>query len=74
MTSTKFSLAVVLSGGQQTGGGFHQALTNLRMLLKALPADFSVTVIDSRGSFSQELTELRQKGNLENATVITVPK
>ena len=74
MTSRKFSLAVVLSGGQQTGGGFHQALTNLRMLLKALPADFSVTVIDSRESFSQELRELREQGNLENATVITVPK
>jgi hypothetical protein len=34
MTTAKFSLAVVLSGGQQTGGGFYQALTNLRMLLK----------------------------------------
>lgn len=74
MTTTKFSLAVVLSGGQQTGGGFHQALTNLRMLLNALPADFSVTVIDSRGSFSHELKELREKGNLETANVITLPK
>jgi glycosyltransferase involved in cell wall biosynthesis len=74
MTEKKFSLAVVLSGGQQTGGGFHQALTNLRMLLKALPEEFSVTVVDSRGSFSKELGELEAQGLMGRATVITVPK
>ena len=74
MTEKKFSLTVVLSGGQQTGGGFHQALTNLRMLLRALPEEFSVTVVDSRGSFSKELGELEAEGLMSRATVITVPK
>ena len=74
MTEKKFSLTVVLSGGQQTGGGFHQALTNLRMLLRALPEEFSVTVVDSRGSFSKELGELHAEGLTARATVITVPK
>ena len=74
MTEKKFSLTVVLSGGQQTGGGFHQALTNLRMLLKALPEEFSVTVVDSRRSFSKELEELEAQGLMSRATVITLPK
>ena len=74
MREKKFSLTVVLSGGQQTGGGFHQALTNLRMLLRALPEEFSVTVVDSRGSFSKELGELHAEGLPARATVITVPK
>ena len=74
MTSKNISLTVVLSGGQQTGGGFHQALTNLSVLLKALPAGFSVTIIDSRRSFSDALEELREQGVLENVTVTVLPK
>lgn len=74
MTQRKFSLAVVLAGGQQTGGGYHQAVTNLRMLLRSLPEDFSVTVVDSRGSFSQELDELVSQGLMTRATIVSLPR
>lgn len=74
MTQREFSLAVVLAGGQQTGGGYHQALTNLRMLLRSLPEDFSVTVVDSRGSFSEELDELVSQGLMTRATIVSLPR
>lgn len=74
MTDKSFNLTVVLSGGQQTGGGFHQALTNLRMLLTSLPEHFVVTIIDSKRSFSRELAELQEQGLMSRATVVSLPR
>lgn len=75
MTSVNsFSLAVVLSGGQQTGGGYHQSVTNLRMLLANLPEGFSVSIVDARGSFSRDLLIMREEGLLQRSEVLIPPK
>ena len=74
MTHKSFNLTVVLSGGQQTGGGFHQALTNLRMLLTSLPEHFVITIVDSKRSFSRELAELQEQGLMSRATVVALPR
>lgn len=74
MKTSRFSIAVVLSGSQQTGGGFHQALSNVAILLKGLPPDFGVTLVDSRGSFSEELLSFQEKSNQDNIRIEVVPK
>ena len=69
-----FLLTVVLAGRQQTGGGYHQALTNLRMLLTSLPDEISITIVDVRGSFVDDIQTLREEGLLDRATVVPIPK
>ena len=74
MTHESLNLTVVLSGGQKTGGGFHQALTNLRMLLTTLPEHFVITIVYSKGTFSRELAELQKQGLTSRATVVALPR
>lgn len=73
-SSESFLLTVVLSGRQQTGGGYHQALTNLRMLLTSLPDEILITIVDVRGSFVDDIQILREEGLLDRATVVPFPK
>jgi len=68
-----FSITVVLSGGNQSGGGYHQALTNLRMLLTSLPDDISLNILDSRGSFAEDLRQLDKEGLLSETKVLSLP-
>lgn len=74
MTQSEFHLTVVISGSKHTGGGFHQALTNLEMILRNRPPGFTVTVVDARESFSQELGKLRDQGLLDGVAVMSLPK
>jgi glycosyltransferase involved in cell wall biosynthesis len=70
----KFALTVVLAGRQQTGGGYHQALSNLRMLLRSIHSSVDVSVLDVRGTFEGPLRELQSEGLLEPRRVLTLPR
>lgn len=74
MNHSDFCLTVVLSASKHTGGGFHQALTNLEMILRNRPPGFTLTVVDARRSFSQELAKLREQGLLDGVDVSSLPK
>ena len=53
-----FRLTVVLSARSQTGGGYFQSASSLRAILQLVPDNFSITVIDVRGTFGEELARL----------------
>lgn len=74
MTRSRFTITVVLSGSQETGGGFHQSLTNLQMLIKTTPKTFNVKIVDVKGSFSEVLQTLVAQGQIEPTNVVTVPR
>lgn len=69
-----FSICVVLSGNQQTGGGYHQALSNLRRILSAVPKEFSISVLDAKGTFRDGINNLIAEGQLRSGQVITLPQ
>ncbi len=71
---TRFALTVVLAGRQQTGGGYHQAVSNLRMLLRSLHSSVDVSVLDVRGTFQGPLQALQSEGLLEPHRVLTLPR
>lgn len=73
-TGTTLALTVVLSGRQQTGGGYHQAVSNLRMLMRTLHSSVDVSVLDVRGTFEGPLQELQSEGLLEPHKVLTLPR
>lgn len=70
----KLALTVVLSVGQQTGGGYHQAVSNLRMLLRSLHSSVDVSVLDARGTFQGPLQALQSEGLLEPHRVLALPR
>ena len=69
-----FNLTVVLSAQSQTGGGYHQALTSLQMLLDHLPAGVHVRVLDTRGSFRESLRKLVNEGRLSPDDILSMPR
>ena len=71
---TRFALTVVLAGRQQTGGGYHQAVSNLRMLLRSLHSSVDVSVLDVRGTFQGPLQALQSEGLLEPDRVLALPR
>ena len=75
MTDTGlFTMTVVLSADNQTGGGYHQAFTSLRMLLTHRPPDVRILVLDARGTFGKGLKELVDKGLLAPEDIQSVPR
>ncbi len=70
----KFSLTAVLAGGKQTGGGYFQALSALRALVELLPEEISLTVLDARGTFSEEIEELCRSAGTRPFTTQSLPK
>jgi glycosyltransferase involved in cell wall biosynthesis len=76
MTSSEpdvFKLTIVLSGSGQTGGGFHQAVTNLRMLVSRLPENITLRVLDTKGAFRAELEDLVMQEVLAPEDLLEVP-
>ncbi len=69
-----FTMTVVLSADSQTGGGYHQALTSLRMLLTHRPQGVRILVLDARGTFGKGLKGLIDKGLLAPEDIQSVPR
>ena len=65
-----FSITVVMTGSSETGGGFHQSVTNLRMLVLSAPEHFRIQVLDVHGTFSDDIDELVSTGALNRADVL----
>ena len=75
MTSPRpFTVTVVLSGRAQTGGGYHQALTSLRMLVERFPPHFCLRVLDEKNTFGEALKPLIAEGLLGPGDIDTVPR
>lgn len=75
MTSPRpFTVTVVLSGRAQTGGGYHQALTSLRMLVERFPPHFCLRVLDEKNTFWEALKPLIAEGLLGPGDIDTVPR
>ena len=73
-TPRPFTVTVVLSGRAQTGGGYHQALTSLRMLVERFPPDCRLRVLDEKNTFGEVLKPLISEGLLGPGDVDTVPR
>ena len=69
-----FTVTIVLTGRAQTGGGFHQALTSLRMLMERFPPHFRLRVLDEKNSFGEPLERLVAEGLLHERDIITLPQ
>ncbi len=69
-----FTITVVLSGRAQTGGGYHQALTSLRMFLDHVPRSFRIRVLDEKNTFSEGLTPLLKEGRLQPEDISRLPR
>jgi glycosyltransferase involved in cell wall biosynthesis len=69
-----FTVTVVLSGRAQTGGGYHQALTSLRMLVERFPTHFRLRVLDEKNTFGEALKPLIAEGLLGPGVIDTVPR
>ena len=75
MTSPRpFTVTVVLSGRAQTGGGYHQALTSLRMLVERFPPHCRLRVLDEKNTFGEALKPLIAEGLLGPGDIDTVPR
>ena len=75
MTSPRpFTVTVVLSGRAQTGGGYHQAFTSLRMLVERFPPHFRLRVLDEKSTFGEALKPLIAEGLLGPGDIDTVPR
>lgn len=72
-TAHPFTVTVVLSGRAQTGGGYHQALTSLRMLVERFPPHFRLRVLDEKNTFGEALKPLIAEGLLGPGDIDTVP-
>ena len=70
----KFSLTVVLSGSEQTGGAFFQSVSSLRALLRLVPESFEVTILDVRGTFGEELNRLTLDAEVKPFKIQALPK
>jgi glycosyltransferase involved in cell wall biosynthesis len=73
-TPRPFTVTVVLSGRAQTGGGYHQALTSLRMLAERFPPHFRLRVLDEKNTFREALQPLIDDGLLRPSDINTVPR
>ena len=71
--SPGLSLCIVLSANQQTGGGYHQSMSNLVRILQAVPEGASVSVLDAKRSFTEGLNGLITEGKLNRSQVIELP-
>lgn len=69
-----FSLTVVLSANEQTGGAYFQSVSSLRALLRVVPEFFEVTVLDVRGTFGEELNRLKLDAELRPFMIQALPK
>ena len=72
-TPRPFTVTVVLSGRAQTGGGYHQALTSLRMLAERFPPHFRLRVLDEKNTFGEALQPFIDDGLLRPSDINTVP-
>ena len=73
-TPRPFTVTVVLSGRAQTGGGYHQALTSLRMLVERFPPHCRLRVLDEKNTFGEALKPLIAEGLLRPGDIDTVPR
>ena len=73
-TPRPFTVTVVLSGRAQTGGGYHQALTSLRMLVERFPPHCRLRVLDEKNTFGEALKLLIAEGLLGPGDIDTVPR
>jgi hypothetical protein len=69
-----FTITVVLSARSQTGGGFHQAFTSLRELIRRLPKRYRVFVVDESNSYRNKLASLIDDGELAADSILSLPK
>lgn len=69
-----FTVTVVLSGRAQTGGGYHQALTSLRMLVNRFPPHLRLRVLDEKNTFREALKPLISEGLLHSRDIHTLPR
>lgn len=65
-----FNITVVLTASSETGGGFHQSLTSLRMVALNAPEHFRIQVLDVQGTFSDEIDQLVSDGTLNRANIL----
>ena len=73
-TPRPFTVTIVLSGRTQTGGGYHQALTSLRMLVERFPQSFRLRVLDEKNTFGEALKPLIAEGLIVPGDIDTVPR
>ena len=73
-TPRPFTVTIVLSGRAQTGGGYHQALTSLRMLVERFPPDCRLRVLDEKNTFGEALKPLIAEGLIGPGDIDTVPR
>ena len=73
-TPRPFTVTVVLSGRAQTGGGYHQALTSLRMLVERFPPHCRLRVLDEKNTFGEALKPLIAEGLIGPGDIDTVPR
>ena len=71
--ASPFSVTVVLTGRAQTGGGYHQALTSLRMLVERFPPHFRLRLLDERNTFGEALKPLVAEGLLDPEDITKLP-
>jgi glycosyltransferase involved in cell wall biosynthesis len=69
-----FTVTVVLSGRAQTGGGYHQALTSLRMLVERFPPHCRLRVLDEKNTFREALQPFIDDGLLRPSDIDAVPR
>jgi glycosyltransferase involved in cell wall biosynthesis len=67
------SLCIVLSASKQTGGGYHQSMSNLRRALATVPQGAAVSVLDAKGSFRDGIEDLISQGELDRSQVVELP-
>ena len=68
-----FTVTVVMTGRAQTGGGYHQALTSLRMLVERIPSNCRLRVLDEKNTFGETLKLFVEQGLLDSENIITMP-
>jgi len=73
-SSRPFTVTVVLSVGAQTGGGYHQALTSLKMLVERFPPHFRLRVLDEKNTFGEALKALGREGLLDPDNITSLPR
>ena len=73
-SSRPFTVTVVLSVGAQTGGGYHQALTSLKMLVERFPPHFRLRVLDEKNTFGEALKALEREGLLDPENITSLPR
>lgn len=71
--SSLLSICIVLAASQQTGGGYHQSMSNLMRILEAVPEGTSVSVLDAKKSFSESLNGLIAEGKLNREQIVELP-